>query len=842
MKKIRNPRQRQLMLQQRSKIPSFTMVRLLFAFLILWSGPSALGALAPSEVMVLVNRDSKISLEIAQMYQKLRGIPAGNILRFSLGTSREISLEQYRLLLAAPLKKYLEANPEIRCILTTSGVPYTLAVPGEEGAALDNELATVLRDPAKVRRRQPNPLFILGANSYGITDPRKLKMVYVARLDGPDLKLVTRMVEDALATEKTGLQGPVFGDARGIDGATGYGGADASLRGAIDRLSGAGFETKLDLTEETWTQPSGSVGNQAAGAAFYVGWYKLRDFQNIFGQQGLARGAIAWHIASGEAVNIWDASEKGWCVNLLRRGAAVTLGPVREPYVDAFPRGEIFVEALLKGATLAESYWLALPNVSWNMVILGDPLYRPFAFKPKPSLLAGAYISANTNHILEAKETSALLIQLECVGPTGSATAALSATAEAGMGLATASGNVTVPPLRAGQSTLIRVPRVTAGNDPTGIFRLHLNVQSDGEKSRRIVLEGRIGFSRLTGGLLPQSQMFVSPNGEFLITGQPGNSALINTESLRSQPIVLRKGVGLIGAEFSPDGAHIALTFLDPQQKKEAFVISDSKLANPQPLLAGFMFLRWLGDRKILLKGPDGLVSHDLGGGKDETFDTPAGWSGTVIPGTQTQMLVTKEGKLAFKNGSEPLHEVLQGVKAIRASAVANDLSMFSGVDSEKRLWVQHGVDRSPEVIDSGVEEVLWGPISRRVMVKEANGKARIYDGRDRSWTDLGVVFGAQWSPDEQRLLFVELEGKDAPSSHRFLSLLTGRRIRKLCEFDRIGELRKAVLSEDGERAFLLAGLAGGIEVWMMSLTPQAPLEIKPAVPEYPPKRVIIVH
>ena len=37
-------------------------------------------------------------------------------------------------------------------------------------------------------------------------------------------------------------------------------------------------------------------------------------------QQGLARGAIAWHIAGGEAVNVWDAGEKGWCVNLLRRG------------------------------------------------------------------------------------------------------------------------------------------------------------------------------------------------------------------------------------------------------------------------------------------------------------------------------------------------------------------------------------------------------------------------------------------------------------------------------------------------------------------------------------------
>ena len=57
--------------------------------------------------------------------------------------------------------------------------------------------------------------------------------------------------------------------------------------------------------------------------------------------------------------------------------------------------------------------------------------------------------------------------------------------------------------------------------------RLHLNVQNDGEKSRRIVLEGRIGFSRLTAGILPKSQMFVSPTGDYFISGQPGATGLM---------------------------------------------------------------------------------------------------------------------------------------------------------------------------------------------------------------------------------------------------------------------------------------------------------------------------
>ena len=330
------------------------------------AAPSARAALEPKEVLVLVNKDTPTSSQVGRMYQRLREIPPANILSLSLGTERQITPEQYWSKAAPPIRKYLEANPEVRCILTTTGVPYTIqATDGkDEGAAFDSELAAILREqPGDRKRRQPNPLYIAGGNPYGINDPRKLQMVYVVRLDGPDLKTITRMVEDAIAVEKSGLEGPVFGDAQGIDGITGYGYGDTSVRSAIDRLSGAGFESKLDMKQESWKQPKGGVGDQAAGAAFYVGWYDLLNFQDIFGPLGLARGSIAWHIASQEAQDLWDPNGKGWCMNLMRRGAAVTLGPVREPYVTAFPHGDIFVEVLLSGGSVAESYWMALPQV-----------------------------------------------------------------------------------------------------------------------------------------------------------------------------------------------------------------------------------------------------------------------------------------------------------------------------------------------------------------------------------------------------------------------------------------------------------------------------------------------
>jgi hypothetical protein len=68
-----------------------------------------------------------------------------------------------------------------------------------------------------------------------------------------------------------------------------------------------------------------------------------------------------------------------WCKRLIEDGVAATIGPAYEPYLLAFPRPEQFFSVLLKGdLTLAECYWKTLPVNSWMMVLVGDPLYRPF--------------------------------------------------------------------------------------------------------------------------------------------------------------------------------------------------------------------------------------------------------------------------------------------------------------------------------------------------------------------------------------------------------------------------------------------------------------------------------
>jgi uncharacterized protein (TIGR03790 family) len=67
-----------------------------------------------------------------------------------------------------------------------------------------------------------------------------------------------------------------------------------------------------------------------------------------------------------------------WCKKMLEKGVAATLGPVAEPYLQSFPAPEVFFGSLLDGSTLMESYMVSNPCWSWQMVLIGDPLYRPF--------------------------------------------------------------------------------------------------------------------------------------------------------------------------------------------------------------------------------------------------------------------------------------------------------------------------------------------------------------------------------------------------------------------------------------------------------------------------------
>ena len=58
----------------------------------------------------------------------------------------------------------------------------------------------------------------------------------------------------------------------------------------------------------------------------------------------------------------------------IHSGATGAAGHVNEPYLQFTPRPDLLLPAYYSGRTLAESYYLAIPALSWMNIVAGDPL------------------------------------------------------------------------------------------------------------------------------------------------------------------------------------------------------------------------------------------------------------------------------------------------------------------------------------------------------------------------------------------------------------------------------------------------------------------------------------
>lgn len=197
----------------------------------------------------------------------------------------------------------------------------------------------------------------------------------VSRVDAGSAAVARRMIDEAVAAEKSGVAGNVYIDARGFRADDNYGKYDEDLRRLGGMLKRAGLlNVVIDDRPEVF-QPG-----QCPRTVLYCGWYSLRKYVPAF---TFVPGAVGFHIGSFEAASLKGPNETGWCKRMLDNGAAATLGPVAEPYLNSFPLPSRFFGLLATGRyTLAECYAYTLPLNSWMQMLLGDPLYRPFARKP----------------------------------------------------------------------------------------------------------------------------------------------------------------------------------------------------------------------------------------------------------------------------------------------------------------------------------------------------------------------------------------------------------------------------------------------------------------------------
>jgi uncharacterized protein (TIGR03790 family) len=386
-------------------------------------------ALEPNEILVIANSDIVQSVQIADYYCVKRQVPIENFFALPLGTTLTdtISRDNYEKQLAEPIRQKLlslEFAGKIKCLLTTYGIPIKVGGRGplqgrqdklkqleklalqeknkleqleqngaadstkqkknvnyklkklqsdidritgkETAASVDSELSMVLFGEYELYRWQPNRLkdTVLGLS---------LNTVMVSRLDGPGLRIAKALVDKAIAAEQTTLKGSAYIDSRGISDDKkpySFGHFDQSLRdlAVLTRLR-TEMSVKHERTEQLFAPAS------CPRTAIYCGWYSLRKYVDAF---DFVDGAIGYHISSLEAVDLRDPNSSQWCPAMLTDGITAKLGAVAEPYLSAFPEPKAFFLELFRGRCLVEAYYYTKPFNSWQLVLIGDPLYKPF--------------------------------------------------------------------------------------------------------------------------------------------------------------------------------------------------------------------------------------------------------------------------------------------------------------------------------------------------------------------------------------------------------------------------------------------------------------------------------
>jgi uncharacterized protein (TIGR03790 family) len=87
----------------------------------------------------------------------------------------------------------------------------------------------------------------------------------------------------------------------------------------------------------------------------------------------LKRPPDDWEFGGGRQ-HYFGGYDQNLSADYLHEGATGVSGNVYEPFLQACARPDYLLPAWFQGRNLADSYYLSLPFLSWQGVVLGDPL------------------------------------------------------------------------------------------------------------------------------------------------------------------------------------------------------------------------------------------------------------------------------------------------------------------------------------------------------------------------------------------------------------------------------------------------------------------------------------
>lgn len=343
-------------------------------------------AQTPDQVLVVVNRQSPASREIGEYYLKKRAVPLANLCTVNTAPTEKVSRAIYLKEIEAPIAAFLKKNrlqEKILYVVTTIGVP--LIINGD-GDAMQSTISSVDSELTLLYQRMKGVVFpIPGAVANPFFRQRdapfqhpQVPIYLVTRLAAYDMAEMKGLVDKALAARNTGH---FVIDLRANEDTPG----NQWLRTAALLLPRE--RVVQDETAKIVTGEKGVIGYASWGSNDPDRKQRLLHFTWLPG--GIATEFVStdgrtflkppenWQLGSWSKDAGWFAgSPQTLTADYIHEGATGASGQVYEPYLGYCPRPEFVLPAYYSGRTLAESFYMGIPGLSWMNIVIGDPLAR----------------------------------------------------------------------------------------------------------------------------------------------------------------------------------------------------------------------------------------------------------------------------------------------------------------------------------------------------------------------------------------------------------------------------------------------------------------------------------
>lgn len=342
----------------------------------------------PENVLVVMNGKSPESKQIAEYYMKKRAVPASNLCTVSTAPVEEIDRRVYDTEVSAAVRACLTSRKlteKILYIVTTLGVP--LKISGSGGlqgdcASVDSELtllySTIKGTKYPLEGGLNNPFYRQRETPF---QHSAFPIYLVTRLAAYDVNKTKAMIDRALVARN---KGKFVIDLNGADDGPG----NDWLRNAVIFLPQD--RVVMDATPKVLTNERDVIGYASWGSNDKNRKKRFLGFQWLPGAimteyvssngRTFRRPPAEWELGASWAITDrpkWFAgSPQSLSADYIDEGATGASGHVYEPYLVNSPRPDLLLPAYFSGRTLAESYYLSIPSLSWQNIVIGDPLCR----------------------------------------------------------------------------------------------------------------------------------------------------------------------------------------------------------------------------------------------------------------------------------------------------------------------------------------------------------------------------------------------------------------------------------------------------------------------------------